>query len=71
MRGRDNKDVMCILGIEKEALNERYLGMPINVGKSRTKSFRQIVERILQKISGWQEKLLSRMGKELLIKAVA
>lgn len=71
VQAKDKKDVMCILGIEKEALNERYLGMPIHVGKSRTKTFRHIIERILQRISGWQEKLLSRMGKELLIKAVA
>lgn len=62
---------MSILGISKEALNERYLGMPIHVGHSRTKTFRQIIDRILQRISGWQEKMLSRAGKELLIKVVA
>lgn len=71
VKAKDKEDVMCTLGIEKEALNERYLGMPIHVCKSRTKTLRQIIDRILQRISGWQEKLLSRMGKELLIKAVA
>lgn len=71
MKAEDKKDVMSILGITKEALNERYLGMPIHVVKSRTKTFIHIIDRILQRISGWQEKMLSRAGKELLIKVVA
>ncbi|XP_073362313.1 uncharacterized protein [Aegilops tauschii subsp. strangulata] len=33
VKAEDKKDVMSIPGITKEAMNERYLGMPIHVGK--------------------------------------
>jgi ribonuclease HI len=71
VRSGDKEEVMESLGISKEALNERYLGMPIHVGKSRTKTFRHIKDRVWKLIQGWMEKLLSRAGKEILIKAVA
>jgi hypothetical protein len=45
--------------------------MPIHVGKSRTKTFRHIKDRVWSLIQGWMEKLLSRAGKEIMIKAVA
>ena len=59
------------LSIVQEARSEKYLGLPISVGKSRKKAFEYIKQRIWAKIQGWQEKLLSKAGKEILIKAVA
>lgn len=59
------------LGINRDTLDEKYLGLPIHVERSRTKTFAYIKDRIWRRIQGWKEKLLSRTGKEILIKAVA
>jgi len=59
------------LSITDEASTEKYLGLPVNIGKSRKKPFEYIKRKIWSRIQGWQEKLLSKAGKEILIKAVA
>ena len=50
---------------------EKYLGLPSLVGKNRKNSFKGIKEKLAKKLVGWKEKLLSKAGKEILIKAVA
>jgi ribonuclease HI len=59
------------LGIPVEAMNEKYLGLPVYMGRSRAKTFAYLKDRIWKKLQGWMEKLLSKPGKEVLIKAVA
>ena len=59
------------MGVSHEARSERYLGLPVYMGRSRSKMFNYLKERVWKRIQGWQEKLLSRAGKETLIKAVA
>jgi hypothetical protein len=54
-----------------EAKNERYLGLPVSIGKSRKKAFQDIKRKVWLRIQGWQEKLLSKAGKEILVKVVA
>ena len=49
---------------------EKYLGLPSLVGKNKNASFNYIKERVWKKIQGWKEKLLSQVGREILIKAV-
>ena len=51
--------------------HEKYLGLPLLVGKNKRNSFNSIKEKLAKKLSGWKEKLLSKAGKEILIKAVA
>lgn len=60
-----------ILSLQTEAQGGKYLGLPTYVGRSKRKCFEYLRERISMKINGWQEKLLSKAGKEILIKAVA
>ncbi|XP_040986468.1 uncharacterized protein LOC121234565 [Juglans microcarpa x Juglans regia] len=50
--------------------HEKYLGLPAMVGKSRYNTFRNLKEKIWQKISSWKNIFLSQAGKEVLIKAV-
>ena len=50
--------------------HETYLGFPSLVGKSKCNTFRQLKERLDNKLSGWKEKMLSHAGKEIFIKAV-
>jgi hypothetical protein len=67
----DRSLICSILSIGVEAKSERYLGLPISVGKSKKRTFEYIKKKIWNIIQGWQEKLLSKAGKEILIKAVA
>jgi len=62
---------MSELSIVKDTMNERYLGLPVFVGNNKCRVFAYLKERIWTRIQGWKEKLLSRAGKEILIKAVA
>lgn len=59
------------LSISQETVQERYLGLPISIGKARKKTFSYIKQKIWARVQGWQEKILSKAGKEILIKAVA
>jgi hypothetical protein len=63
-------DMCDILHIDTEAIYDKYLGLPALVGAYWSDCFMHFDERILQRISGWKEKLLSFGGKEILIKAV-
>lgn len=54
-----------------ETMNERYLGLPVHVDKSKSSVFAYLKDRVWQRIQRWKEKLLLRAGKEVLIKVVA
>ncbi|WVZ50961.1 hypothetical protein U9M48_002159, partial [Paspalum notatum var. saurae] len=62
---------MATLDISTEARNEKYLGLPVYMGRSKKQTFSYLKDRIWQRIQGWKEKLLSKAGKEVLIKSVA
>ena len=47
------------------------MGLPSLVGKNKRSTFNEIKEKFRKKLAGWKEKLLSKAGKEVLIKAVA
>jgi hypothetical protein len=68
----EQKQVVCdMLQVTKEIMSQRYLGLPVHVGKSKTATFAYLKDRIWKRIQGWNEKFLSWAGKEILIKAVA
>ena len=49
---------------------KNYLGLPTMVGRSKTLAFRGVWERVAKHIQGWGERLLSKAGREILLKAV-
>ena len=51
--------------------HEKYLGLPSLVGKNKRGTFNDIKEKIGKKLAKWKEKMLSKAGKEVLIKAMA
>lgn len=66
------KDViMQQLGVSSTAGHLKYLGLPSFIGRNKLAVFQSIKERVSKKLLGWKERVLSRAGKEVLIKAVA
>ena len=41
------------------------------MSENKRSTFNEIKEKLRKKLTGWKEKLLSKAGKEILIKAVA
>jgi hypothetical protein len=64
-------EICQALHIDTEAISDKYLGLPALVGTDRSDCFVHFIERIIQRINGWKERLLSMGGKETLLKAVA
>jgi hypothetical protein len=63
--------VKNILNVPNETLNEKYLGMHFDIGRSTNGAFKYLKDRIWKKIQGWLEQTLASGGKEVLIKSVA
>lgn len=59
-----------LLGVPSIRQYEKYLGLPTFVGRAKKQSFVYIKEWIWKKLWGWKEKLLSQVGREVLIKSV-
>ena len=51
--------------------HEKYLGLPSLVGRCKCNTFNEIKEKLGKKLVDWKEKMLSKAGKEVLIKVVA
>lgn len=68
---RVKDDCGAVLNMAIVPCHERYLGLPTVTGKDKTKLFRGLADRVYQRVQGWDSKLLSKAGKEILIKAVA
>ena len=52
------------------SLNDKYLGMPADIGRSKNGSFKYLKDRVWKRVQGWMEQTLSVGGKEVLIKSV-
>ena len=62
--GVDAKAEICSeLNIMTEALSDKYLGLPAMVGVDRSDCFLHLIERVVVRLKGWKEKILSMGGK--------
>ncbi|CAL8082381.1 unnamed protein product [Prunus armeniaca] len=68
---RADFDIAGALNVPVVQCHEKYLGLPTIAGKGRKQLFQHLKDKLWKHISGWKEKLLSRAGKEILIKAVS
>ncbi|XP_059436514.1 uncharacterized protein LOC132169501 [Corylus avellana] len=66
----DRLTIQNLSGIPASQRFDTYLGLPALVGKSRTREFHKIKERVNKRVNDWKAKFLSQAGKEILIKAV-
>lgn len=65
----ESKDkVRNCLNIQKEALAEKYLGLPTSVGRSTKEVFEYMPARIKGLIGGWSGREASCAGREVLLK---
>ena len=54
------------LNIREVHAHDKYLGLPMIIGHSKSEVFASIRHRIWPKISGWNEHRLSKAGKEII-----
>lgn len=60
----------AIIGISNVPQHARYLGLPSLVGRSPTASFAYLRDRVVQRLLGYKGNLLSKGGREVLLKSV-
>ena len=63
--------IQGILGAQVITDCEKYLGLPMVIGLSKVKSFKELKEKITKRVMGWKEKFISKAEREVLIKTVA
>lgn len=62
--------VSQILQVQPSMENFVYLGLPSFVGRNKNKIFRYVKDKVWERMHSWKGKLLSRVGKEVMIKVV-
>ena len=70
-RSEQSDKIKMALGIREVEQFESYLGLPTLVDRSKYQTFSFLKDRVWKKIQGWKGQLLSRVGNEIFIKAVA
>jgi hypothetical protein len=63
-------NIKAVMDVQNDTLNDKYLGLPSDVGRSKNGAFSYLKDRIWKRLQGWMERLLSGGGKEILIKSV-
>lgn len=59
------------LRVTKVHEHDKYLGLPLRVGKSKMDKFSYLQEKVTNKLVNWKSQILSCAGKTVLIKVVA
>ena len=67
--GKEAK-IVSLLGVKVVDRFESYLGLPTMVGRAKYQTFSYLKDRVWKKLQEWKGIMLSRAGKELLIKAI-
>ncbi|XP_022755339.1 uncharacterized protein LOC111303378 [Durio zibethinus] len=66
---KDKQEIVKnIFGIQVTNSLEKYLGLPIIIGKGKKKAFRGIMNKMRQRVQSWSQKRISDGGKEVFIK---
>ena len=65
------QEIKEVLNVPNETLNEKYLGMPFDIGSSKNGAFKYLKDRLWSKVEGWIERTMSTAGKEVLVTSIA
>ena len=65
------QNIQQMLGARIMTDCEKYLGLPMACRKSKVNTFKELQERITKRFMGWKEKIISKVGREILIKTIA
>lgn len=71
VRRDKQNEITSILGVSNELKENKYLGLPSLIGRSRKKVFSFVKERVWKRIQGWSDSKVSTAGKLILLKNVA
>lgn len=71
VRRDKQQEIMEILGVNNELRDNKYLGLPSLIGRSKKSVFNFVKEKIWSKVNDWNHKNLSKAGKSVMIKNVA
>ncbi|GJS09243.1 reverse transcriptase domain-containing protein [Tanacetum coccineum] len=67
----DLQQQLCnLLNVQRMDPKARYLGLPFVIRRNKNELFSIILDKVLHKMEGWKQKLLSQAGREILIKSV-
>jgi hypothetical protein len=64
------RNLQQAIGMDSEALAERYLGLPTAVGRSKEGCFKHLCERTWGKVKGLKGQGMLKEGKGVLVKAI-
>ncbi|KAH9786028.1 reverse transcriptase domain-containing protein [Citrus sinensis] len=71
VRAASAQQVCDILKVAATSNHGSYLGLPSSIGRNKNETFRFIRDKAWRRLQSWNQKLLSRAGKEILLKIVA
>ncbi|XP_019158509.1 PREDICTED: uncharacterized protein LOC109155280 [Ipomoea nil] len=63
--------VATVFNVTQSGSIGKYLGLPMGIGRNKKEVFSYIETKLIHRLSGWNKKLLSKAGKEILLKSVA
>ena len=69
-RSEVRQEIQTMLGAQVLFDCEQYLGLPMVARKSKVNTFKGVREKISKRVIGWNEKFISKAGREILIKTV-
>ena len=64
------RQIVEALGVSELKQYKDYLGLPTMVGRNKRASFDQLKQKVWKRLQGWEGKLLSQVGRKVLIKSV-
>ncbi|GAA0166457.1 hypothetical protein LIER_21606 [Lithospermum erythrorhizon] len=64
------RTILGVLGTREVSDQGKYLGLPLQVGRTKKEVFRYIKTKVEATVGGWKGKLSSQVGKEVMVKSV-